>query len=316
MTPELVQERIESYVELQRQLGRKFRGESLILRDFGRYLAERYYTQPVSQELVMAFATNDPTRSAERSCKRFQVVRRFAQYLAVFEPETSTIDPRALRRHRRKPVPFVFTDQELARLMAEARRPTKTAICSATHHTAFGLAASTGLRVSEIINLDKADVDFAEGVLQIRNSKFRKSRVVPAHPTTMAVLRRYAALRDDAFPGLETKAFFISTTRRDRYETDSLTNAFFVTARRAGIRRPNGKVPTLHSLRHTFAVRRLIQWYREDADVQTKLPALATYMGHVHYTTTAYYLTATPELMALAAERAARARRTGGDHGR
>ena len=252
----------------------------------------------------MAFATNDPKRSAARSWKRYDVVRRFAQYLAVFEPGSSSMDPRALRRHRRKPLPYVLDEAELARLMTEAQHPSKSIICAATHHTVFGLAASTGLRVSEIAKLDRADVDLGAGILHVRNSKFRKSREVPMHPSTTRAMSAYASVRDAAFRATACSAFFISSTHEGRYDTDSLTNAFREAAERASIRRPDGMAPTLHSLRHTFAVWRLIRWYRDGVDVQARLPALATYMGHVHYTTTAYYLTATPELMALAAERA------------
>jgi integrase len=297
---------VAAYLALQRGLGRKFEGEAKILREFERSLGERSDAAPISQALVVAFATNDPERSAARSSKRYDVVRRFAQYLAVFEPGTSAIDPRALRRHRQRPVPYVLDDGELARVMVEAKHPSKSVLCAATHHTVFGLAASTGLRVSEIVKLDRVDVDVVAGLLHVRDSKFRKSREVPMHPSTTAVMRAYAAQRDAAFRTLSCPAFFISSTREGRYKTDSLTNAFREAAERASVRRPDGTAPTLHSLRHTFAVRRLIRWYREGADVQTRLPALATYMGHVHYTTTAYYLTATPELMAAAAQRAHR----------
>jgi integrase len=302
----LIEERVSTYLALQRSLGKKYNDETKILCDFQRYCAERSEPVPISQQTVMAFAMNDPKRSAARSWKRYDVVRRFAQYLAIFDPSMSTMDPRALRRHRRKPIPFVLDERELARVMLEAKHPSKSLICAATHHTVFGLAASTGVRVGEIVKLNRDDVDLASGLLHIRSSKFRKDREVPMHSSTTAAMREYAALRDVAFGSISCSAFFISSTREGRYKTDSLTHAFREAAERASVRRPDGMEPTLHSLRHTFAVRRLVGWYREGEDVQALLPALATYMGHVHYTTTAYYLTATPELMLLAAQRAER----------
>jgi integrase len=300
-------EHIKSYLKLQQQsLGKSFASEAKVLWSFEQYLSSHNYLGPVTQELVIAFATHGGTRSPERSWRRYNVIRYFAQYLAVFVPGTSTLDPRALRRHYKRSPPFIFTDDDLARLLREAKSPLKSQISAVTHYTVFGLAVSTGLRVGEVAALDVGDVDYEAALLKVRDTKFRKDRLVPIHTTTITALRDYARLRDEVFPDRTTPAFFVSTTRRGRYYKDGLTLAFAAIARRAGIRRPDGCVPTFHSLRHTFAVRRLIEWYREGADVQAMIPLLATYMGHVNYTSTAYYLTTTPELLALAADRAAK----------
>jgi integrase len=307
MTNTPLKEHIASYLRLQQHsLAKSFRDEAKVLRSFGRFVESLEDPGPITQELAMAFATAGGARSPQRSWKRYNIVRHFAHHLAIFVPETSAFDPRAIRRHYKRPTPFIFTDDELARLLREAQSPLKSQISAATHHTVIGLAVSTGLRVGEVIALDIGDVDFDAALLEVRNTKFRKDRLVPVHPTTVAALRDYARLRDEVFPARATAAFFVSTTRRGRYYKDSLTLAFTAVAHRAGLRRPDGRVPTFHSLRHTFAVRRLIEWYREGVDVQAMLPVLATYMGHVNYTSTAYYLTATPELLALAAERATR----------
>lgn len=304
MTNTPLKEHIASYLRLQQHtLGKTFADEAKVLRSFERYIASRGLLDPVTQEIAVAFATNDGKRSPERSWKRYNVVRHFAQHLAVFVPGTSTLDSRALRRHHKRPTPFVFTDEELIRLLREARSPRKAQVTAATHHTAFGLAVSAGLRVGEVIGLDNDDVDLDAALLKVRDTKFRKDRLVPIHATTVAALREYVALRDEAFPDRTTEAFIVSTTRLGRFYKDSLTLAFTTTARRAGLRRPDGREPTFHSLRHTFAVRRLVEWYRAGVDVQAMLPVMATYMGHVNYTSTAYYLTATPELLALAADR-------------
>jgi len=306
---------VGAYLRLhQKVLGKDFQDEAKVLRLFAKFHASLGHHQPVSQEMAIAFATDNPSRSAERCWKRYNVVRYFAHYLAVYVPGTSTMDPRALSRHYRRTPPYIFTDEVLERLLQEALNPCKSQISAATHHTAFGLAVSTGLRVGEVAALDKTDVDLDEAVLQVRNTKFRKDRVVPIHATTAQALRDYARVRDAAFPNLDCSAFFISTTHRDRYFEESLSYAFSSVASRAGIRRPDGKTPRFHSLRHTFAVRRLIEWYRDGADVQALLPSLATYLGHVNYSSTAYYLTATPELLLLAAKRASVALREGGRH--
>jgi len=296
-------ERLSAYVELRRGLGLKFEVQSDILRAFDRYLLERDYNGLLTQDLAMEFATHRPNVSRKECARRYQVVRNFSEYLATFEPRTPPMDPRALRRPNTRPPAHIFTDGELDRLLHEARHiSAKNPLRGVTLHAMVGLAASTGLRRGEVVRLDKADVDLETGVLVVRKTKFNKERLVPVHPTTLDVLRGYAAVRDAAFPDCGCPAFFINMWRR-RFARHTLQMSFWDLTRRGGLREEKGKGPTLHDLRHTFAVRRLAAWYRAGADVQAMLPALATYMGHVHYSDTAYYITATPELMGLAAER-------------
>lgn len=307
MTTPTLKDHVASYLQLQQKtLGKSFVDEAKVLRSFEKYVASRAHLGPITQELAVAFATADGTRTPERSWKQYNVVRHFAQHLAVFVPGTSVLDPRALRRHHKRPTPFIFGDDELTLLLREAQSPRKSQLAASTHHTAFGLAVSTGLRVGEVIGLDDDEVELDGCLLKVRDTKFRKDRLVPIHASAATALRKYRAVRDAAFPKRKDRAFFVSTTKGVRFYNDSLTLAFSHVAQRAGVRRPDGHEPTFHSLRHTFAVRRLMAWYREGVDVQAMLPVLATYMGHVNYTSTAYYLTATPELLALAADRHAK----------
>jgi len=209
----------------------------------------------------------------------------------------------ALPRPSSRPVRYIINDEELARLLREARYISKKQpVRGITLHTIVGLAASTGVRIGEVVRLDRVDVDLATGVLLIRQSKFRKDRYVPTHPSTLEAIRRYAALRDSTFPDCRDAAFFV-TMRRRRFARNTLQQAVCKIARRAGLRGSRSAGISFHSLRHRFAVKRLIAWYEAGVDVQTMLPMLATYMGHVCYSDTAYYLTATPELLGLAAER-------------
>ena len=164
-----------------------------------------------------------------------------------------------------------------------------------------GLLASTGLRSGEALRLDRADVDLASGVLHIRKTKFRKDRLVPVHSTTLEALRDYARQRNSIFPLPKDAAFFLSS-RGNRLSPAGLRQAFAaacgsLVSTRASRLRP-------HDLRHRFAVTRLAIWHREKADVQALLPMLATYLGHARYSDTAYYVTATADLLGMAAERA------------
>ena len=164
-----------------------------------------------------------------------------------------------------------------------------------------GLIASTGMRSGEALGLDRGDVDLAQGILHIRRTKFRKDRLVPVHPSTLAVLRDYARHRDRAFPTLDTPAFFVSS-RGIRLSKSGLSIAFGAARSLAGLNQ--GKAVRLHDLRHRFAVRRLGIWHGQRADVRAMLPLLATYLGHGRYSDTAYYVTADADLLAMAAERA------------
>lgn len=296
-------DRLRAYVALKRALGFQFERQVPHLRAFDEYLLRRERCAPLSQEMVIAFATHDPSTSMNLRARRYQVVRGFCEYLATFDPRTPPLDPKALPRPSSRGVRHIISDAELARLLSEARHVSKThPVRGITLHTIVGLAASTGLRIGEVVRLDRADVDLATGVLLIRQTKFRKDRYVPTHPSTLEALRGYAALRDASFPDCRDAAFFLTLCRR-RFARNTLQQAVCKIASRAGLRGPTGTGISFHSLRHRFAVKRLVTWYEAGVDVQAMLPRLATYMGHVCYSETAYYLTATPELLGLAAER-------------
>ena len=165
----------------------------------------------------------------------------------------------------------------------------------------------TGMRINEALHLDRADVDLDQGVLVIRRTKFGKSRLVPIHPTTQEVLRAYRDARDRIVPQLPTPAFFVSE-RRTRITEWSARYTFAGVSRAVGLRpstraHRHGRGPRLHDMRHRFAARTLINWYRAGLDVEREIPKLATYLGHVHINDTYWYLEAIPELLELAADR-------------
>ncbi len=293
---------LTNYIELRVKLGFKFQLQADVLRAFDTYAHRRGHAGMLSAELVIDFATEDPDGSANKQARRYQVVRNFADYLATFEPTTPALDPKAMLRPKTRPPAYIYSEAELGRLLNEAKRLSRRhPIRSHTVHSMVGLAASTGLRISEVVHLDRDDVDLQNGILSVRCTKFAKDRLVPIHPSTVEVLRRYSIVRDAHYPGTACAAFFL-TMRRNRYSSHTLQLDFWHLARRAGLREATGCGPRFHDLRHTFAVRRLVAWYKEGVDVQAMLPALATYLGHVHYSDTAYYLKATAELLGVAAD--------------
>jgi site-specific recombinase XerD len=173
-----------------------------------------------------------------------------------------------------------------------------------TFVTLIGLLYCSGIRVSEALALRLADVDLDEDLLIIRNAKFHKSRAVALQPDVKHALAAYLTARRQKSHREDPEApFFVNEWRRPcSYGTVVAT--FLDIARRAGIRgAPNQRGPRLHDLRHSFAVHRLLAWYRDGGDVQARLPLLSTYMGHVCLVSTQVYLNITAELLQEAASR-------------
>jgi integrase len=159
------------------------------------------------------------------------------------------------------------------------------------------------MRVGETVRLDKTDVDFDEGIVTIRVTKFGKSRQVPLHPTTVEALLGYARRRDERRPTPKSPSFFTSSIGT-RLLRDNVSTVFPRLVHAAGLASAHGRHrPRLHDARHTFAVRCVIGWYRAGLDVHQRLPLLSTYLGHVDPKTTYWYLSAVPELIELIAER-------------
>jgi integrase/recombinase XerD len=186
--------------------------------------------------------------------------------------------------------------------MAAAGR-LRSPLLAATYETLIGLLASSGMRVGEAISLDRADIDFDDGVITVVAGKFGRWREVPLHPDTTAALDRYARRRDVLCPAPKTASFFVSSAGT-RLIPACVRRTFGDLVRAAGLRPRSARCrPRIHDFRHRFAVSTLLEWYRAGVDVQARLPLLSAYLGHVDPTSTYWYLEATPELLALAAAR-------------
>ena len=184
--------------------------------------------------------------------------------------------------------------------MTQARSGIRQALCAVTYETLIGLLAATGMRISEAIKLDRTDIDWDGGVLLVRESKFNKSRYVPLHATSVEALACYASRRDELCPHPRDASFFVSL-RRTRLYPCAVQATFRRLCQAAGVGTDAPFAPRLHDLRHTMAVRALLTWYQDGVDVQSRLPALSTYLGHRDPAYTYYYLSAAPELLACAA---------------
>lgn len=294
---------IQRYLDQQRCLGRNYRVETCILKALDAYLVDTGYTGKMTQQIVIDFIYSKPDLTASQYQHRYSIIRLFTEYLASMYPDTPYLNPRAVSGSTRNYQAHIYRDDEIeALLVATSQLPPRGSLRPDTYRTLIGLLASTGMRISEAIRLDIDDVDLVKGILQIRESKFRKSRLVPVHDTTRCALIAYREACNKAFPKIASTAFFISQ-RRKRLYYGTVVWSFLTCARLAGVRMPTGKGPRLHDFRHTFAVRRVLEWYRAGVDVQAMLPSLATYLGHAHFEDTTYYLTAGAEILTVAAQR-------------
>lgn len=284
---------VDEYISLRRAVGFKLERQARLLPDFVAYL-NRQGACTITVKLALAWAKQPANANPAWWGVRLSVVRCFAKYLHAIDARTEIPASDLLPRRRRR-TPYIYSEQEIARLV-EATRTIDTPFRAATYKTLIGLLAVTGLRVGEVVGLDHPDVDLKAGLLQVRG-KFGKSREVPLHDTTVKALHIYARERDRYCPRPKAPSFFISTTGT-RLIPSNIDATFVKLLRCAGIQsRPSERRPRPHDLRHTFAVRTLIEWHHQGLNVQARLPLLSTYLGHVAPHSTYWYLTATPELL-------------------
>ena len=291
----------EQYLRLRNSLGHDLAEHQRLLPRFVAYLeATDTPTITVAAALAWAYEAGvDPASS--NPARRMTIARGFARHMAGIDPGTEIPPPGLIAGHRRWHPPFIYSPADIDALLARCRG-LHHQLPAATHETLFGLLAVTGMRIGEAIRLDRRDIDWATGVLTIRESKFQKSRAVPVLESTMGVLDRYAHTRDHLCPRPCASMYFVSMTG-----TPLIYQIIEHTFRRlcdsAGIGAAADRPPRIHDLRHTFAVRTLLGWYRAGEDVEARLPILSTYLGHRDPRSTYWYLSAAPELLALAATR-------------
>ncbi|MEV0291899.1 tyrosine-type recombinase/integrase [Kribbella sp. NPDC050820] len=288
------------YLRLRNSLGHELAEYHRQLPRFVAFLdAEGLPTVTVAAALAWAQGPDvDPATSI--APRRMTIARGFARYLAGVDDRTEVPPQGLIAGRRRWRPPFIYSPGDITALMAQARR--LKPMPAATHETLIGLLAATGMRVGEAIRLDRGDIDWAVGVLTIRESKFGKTRMVPVLDSTLTALERYARSRDRLCPRTASASFFVSMTGT-RLIYRIVQQNFRQLCDRAGIGAGAEHPPRIHDLRHTFAVRTLLEWYRAGEDIEAQLATLSTYLGHRDPRSTYWYLSATPELLALAAER-------------
>jgi integrase len=291
---------LADYLAVRRSLGYKLARPEKLLGQFITYL-EDAGTGTVTTGHALAWATL-PAGNQSWHALRLSAVRGFAAYLRTIDPSTEVPPADLIPWRPCRATPYLYSEADIAALIAAAAS-LRFQLRVATYQTLIGLLAVTGMRVGEAIRLDRPDLDIASAVLTVRESKFGKSRLVPLHPTTASALRGYLRLRNRLHPQPTTPAVFISPAGT-RLLYCNVQWTFARLARRAGLQPRSASCrPRIHDLRHSFAVASLLDAYAAGQDGQVRLTLLSTYLGHVDPSATYWYLSAAPELLALAGQR-------------
>jgi integrase/recombinase XerD len=279
------------YLHMRRRLGYKLYHYTW----FVAFLAA-HGSSTITAELAVRWAQQPADAHPNWWATRLRAVRQFARHYHAYDPRTEIPAPDLLPYRVLRETPHIYTDEEIRALLHGARR-LRRRMLRATYATVIGLLAATGMRVGEALALDEQDVDWHRSLVRVNDGKFGKSRELPLHASTMAVLHQYARLRDRVCPLRRTPSFFVSSTGK-RVRHQNFHHVFLRLVRLCGIGGPGTRRPRLHDLRHSFAVKTVRDWYRGGVDVERHLPTLSTYLGHVSPSSTYWYLTGTPELLA------------------
>jgi integrase len=298
---------IAAYLVHQRALGRGYDNEERVLSSVHRFVAQAS-AEDLDRVLFDRWCDTLCHLAANTRRARQLVVRKFCLYRSRTEPRCFVPDPLYFSRLQPYRRPVIVPPGQVACMLAAADELAPTPgspLLPAVMRIAIVLLYTSGLRRGELLRLTLGDVEPRAGVLRIHESKFHKSRLVPLSHGARSELRRY--LRTRLRSGLDPRQgapLLCNTTRGVRgYTGTGISRGIHELFEAAGVRDSDGRLPRIHDMRHSFAVQALIRWYREGADVQSQLPKLAMYMGHVSIVSTAYYLRLVPEVANLASER-------------
>ena len=289
---------IENFISLRRLSGTDYHSQARLLGYFDRFLVEQHVHQPRMTPEVCDRYQQSLMRLAPRSqSNRFCVVRQLCEYLARGDPLSYIPEPLRSPSSRRAHRPYVFTHEEVRALLTAALRlPPPGSLRPHTYRTLFGLLYSTGIRVGEAMALNIVHFLPAEQRLYIAEGKFRKARWVALSASTSRELQQYMERRIEKEPRLPDSPLLLNE-RRQRLCHPTVRTAFMHMLEQCGITWTRRAGPRIHDIRHTFAVHRLLAWYRDGEDVNARLQVLATYMGHVDISSTQVYLRPTAELL-------------------
>ena len=289
---------VQDYLTMRRSLGYKLQSAGKGLLDFATFM-EQHRAPYITHSLALAWAKQPSGVRPDEWARRLSHVRIFARHRSAADPRTQ-IPPAGLLPYRPKRArPYLYSDKEIKDLLfAALQLPSSEGLRPWTYHCLLGLLSVSGMRVSEAQNLELKDVDLRGGVLTIRGAKFGKSRLVPVHPSTRRVLADYITRRESVWAKRPVSSYLFVSGWGNRLDGGDIRRTFYALSRQIGLRGPSDSHgPRLHDMRHGFASKTLLRWYRAGENAERRLPILSAYLGHVHWSDTFWYVSALPELM-------------------
>lgn len=271
---------VENYLAVRRQMGFALDIAGKQLLAFARFADQDGHRGPVTFDLAVRWAQASLSHRRLTSARRLEVLRPFLRYRSQFDVGTAIVPRSFFGSAHRRLVPHIYTEQEIAALLqaTDDLLPTD-GLRPKTYRTLFGLLAATGLRISEALHLQMQDVDLMNGMLIVRQTKFRKSRLVPLHSTTVAALKRYVEAQQRKLGGPKPDAFFVSDWSKPLPKSTVQGTFEKLRARLGWIARGGHAAPRIHDLRHTFVCRRLLDSYHRNQLPDHIVDALSTYVG-------------------------------------
>lgn len=300
MTTTTLRERLDEYLQLRRSLGFQLNDLERQVGLFCTWLEVRGQTTTFSIDDAVTWARINPDAHASWCATRLSLVRRFAAYLNANGGDVPVIPKGLLAARKPRAVPFIYSQKDIDALLAACDSEFSDERVAATLRTVIGLLTATGLRIGEALNMRVPDIDQHNDLLLIKAAKSHE-RLVPVHPSTTAALTQYISLPARMATHPDPAGLVFVTGKGTGYVYVSFQHLFKRLRDAAGLV-PRGRAhPRLHDLRHTFATAHMTAAYAHGGNPDRVLSLLATWLGHSDATHTYWYLTATAELMALAA---------------
>lgn len=295
---------IRRFIDLKRLSGTDYGAQVRLLSYFDRFLVKAKVKQPsVTRDITDRYQQSLTHLAPRTRYNRFCVVRQLCEHLSQFDPRCYVPEPVRMLSSSEAHCPHIFAESELQALLSAAStlKPAES-LRPKTYRTLLALLYATGIRIGEALALNIDSFNREQKTLHIEAGKFRKARFVPLHPSASREMEHYIQMRLSTGPRTPDSPLFINLRFR-RLHHCMVNHVFRQLLKALGIAHSRLTGPSIHDLRHTFAVHRLLGWYRDGKDINTRLPWLSTYMGHVDVASTQVYLRATAELIEMVAGR-------------
>lgn len=296
--------RVDNYIIWKRGLGYSQKTEYQELLRFANFAESINHSGSLTTKLAIKWANLANHNSRVYQAKRLELIRCFAKYEAITSPLTEIPPTGIFGKAHIRTQPYIYTEEEIIRLMKRAKKlEPLEGLRPRTICTFIGLLASSGMRVCEALKLDCSDIYSKQEIIYIRDTKFHKSRIIPVQCSTIEALQKYIHFCNGYHPSPKSTHLFLSEKGEDLQYSTICWN--FQQVRKCLLTKGkwNRRPPRMYDLRHTFACSRLLQWYQDGIDINQIISTLSTYLGHVKLSDTYWYLTGTPELFSVVAER-------------